>query len=185
MVKMVSLDKNVGDALLKLNLAPQSDPPAAQIERIIDEDRRRVRRWTRISIALWIIAAIGALVIFVIGGLAFPLIAKLLMEEQHAAASVASGSEKGEADKSTGTPEKVESPLEDTNTPFTVLAKLVAICLVIGTGAFMVLVFAGLATVLLLVRSRSATLRQINANLLQIAEQLKVGAGKAPGATGT
>ncbi len=56
-------------------------------------------------------------------------------------------------------------------------------CLVIGTGAFMVLVFAGLATVLLLLRSRSATLRQINANLLQIAEQLKGGAGKVPGST--
>jgi hypothetical protein len=40
-----------------------------------------------------------------------------------------------------------------------------------------------LATVLLLLRSRSATLRQINANLLQIAEQLKVRAGKVPGAT--
>ena len=178
---MVSLDKNVGDALLRLDLAPQSDLPSAQIERIIDQDRRRVRRWTRISIALWIIAAFGAMVIFVIGGLAFPLIAKLLMEEQHVGTSVASGSEKPDVDKSAGAPKKVESPLEDTNTPFTVLAKLVAICLVIGTGAFMILVFAGLATVLLLLRSRSATLRQINANLLQIAEQLKAGAGKSPG----
>ncbi|HEX4413975.1 MAG TPA: hypothetical protein VH107_10140 [Lacipirellulaceae bacterium] len=176
---MVSLDKNVGDALLKLDLAPQSDPSAAQIERIIDEDRRRVRRWTRISITLWIVAAIGAMVIFVMGGLAFPFIAKLLMEEQHAAVSVASGSGKSDADKSAGTPKEGGSPLEDTNTPFTVLAKLVAMCLVIGTGAFMVLVFAGLATVLLLLRSRSATLRQINANLLQIAEQLKAGSGKA------
>jgi hypothetical protein len=43
------------------------------------------------------------------------------------------------------------------------------------------LVFAGLATVLLLLRTRSATLRQINANLLQISEQLKMGTGKAPG----
>ncbi len=96
---MVSLDKNVGDALLKLDLAPSSDPPAAQIERIIDEDRRRVRRWTRISIALWIIAAVGAMVIFVMGGVAFPFIAKLLMEEQHGANSVVSSSRKADGDK--------------------------------------------------------------------------------------
>jgi hypothetical protein len=63
--------------------------------------------------------------------------------------------------------------LENPNTPFLVLAKLTAMCMVVGTGSFMILVFAGLATVLLLLRSRSATLRQINANLLQISEQLK------------
>jgi hypothetical protein len=179
---MVSLDKNVGDALLKLDLTPSSDPPAAQIERIIDEDRRRVRRWTRISIALWIIAAIGAMFIFVMGGLAFPLIAKLLMQEKHVAASAADDGGKDGADKSGGAVKEGESPL-DSNTAFSVLAKLVAMCMVIGTAAFMALVFAGLATVLLLLRSRSATLRQINANLLQIAEQLKIGGGKAPGAT--
>ena len=46
------LDKNVGDALLKLDLTPSSEAPASQIERIIDTDRRRVQRWTRIAIAL-------------------------------------------------------------------------------------------------------------------------------------
>jgi hypothetical protein len=179
---MVSLDKNVGDALLKLNLSPQSDSPAVQIERIIDEDRRRVKRWTRISITLWIIAAAGALFILIMGAMAFPLIAKLVMDEKHAA-SPAAGDGKVDAQKSVSTAKVEESPLEDSNTSFTVLAKLVAMCVVIGCAAFMVLVFAGLATVLLLLRSRSATLRQINANLLQIAEQLKVGAEKAPGST--
>jgi hypothetical protein len=111
------------------------------------------------------------------------MIAKLLMEEKHAPTSVVNESGNPVADKSVGKMNEGESPL-DTNTPFTVLAKLVAMCLVIGTGAFMALVFAGLATVLLLLRSRSATLRQINANLLQIAEQLKVSAGKSPGPAG-
>ena len=64
-------------------------------------------------------------------------------------------------------------PLDNPDTPFLLLAKLTAICLVVGTGSFMLLVFADLATVLLLTRSRTATFRQINANLLQIAEQLK------------
>ena len=150
------LDKNVGDALLRLDLTPQSETPSAQIERIIDADRRRVQRWTRISIVLWVLAAFGAIVIFVIGGLAFPVIAKLLAE-------------------------KGEGTLENPDTPFLVLAKLNAISMVLGTASFVTLVAAGIATVILLARSRSATLRQINANLLQISEQLKrTPPGEAP-----
>lgn len=163
------LDKNVGDALLRLDLTPSHDPPTEQVERIIEADRRRVARWTRIAIALWVLAALGALFIFVMGGLAFPVIAKLLMEENQdasrqdlpAAKLIAAGAAEG------------EGPLDNPHTPLTVLAKVVAMCMVFGTASFMVLVFAGLATVLLLTRSRSATLRQINANLLQISEQLK------------
>ena len=81
------LDKNVGDALLKLDLSPQTDAPSAQIERIIDTDRRRVQRWTRIAVALWVLAALGAFLIFVMGGLTFPAIAKLIMEENKAKAA--------------------------------------------------------------------------------------------------
>jgi hypothetical protein len=154
------LDKDVGEELLKLDLSPKADTPATQIERIIDADRRHVKRWTRISIALWILAALGAIVIFVMGGFAFPMIAKLLAE-------------------------KGEGTLENPDTPLLVLAKLTAMCLVCGTASFIVLVCAGLTTVMLLVRSRSATLRQINANLLLISEQLKrvppAGAGPAAG----
>lgn len=152
------LDKDVGDALLKLDLSPQDDAPAVQVERILNADRRRVTRWTRISIALWIVAALGALIIFTMGGLAFPLIAKLIAT-------------------------RGEGTLENPDTPFLVLAKLTAMCLVFGSASFVILVCAGLATVLLLVRSRSATLRQINANLLLISDQLKRAAseGAAPG----
>ena len=150
------LDKDVRDALLKLDLSPHADAPTAQIERVIDADRRRVTRWTRISIALWILAAIGAIGIFIMGGLTFPLIAKMVQEAEVERIQDA-----------------VVPSLENPDTPFLVLAKLTAMCLVFGTASFMVLVCAGLATVLLLLRSRSATLRQINANLLQISEQLK------------
>jgi len=164
------LDKNVGDALLRLDLSPANDPPSDQVERIIDADRRRVTRWTRIAISLWVLAALGAVFIFVMGGLAFPVIAKLLMEEDQAAAGNNALAEKGPAANEIA---NEEGPLDRPHTPLTVLAKLVAMCMVFGTASFMVLVFAGLATVLLLTRSRSATLRQINANLLQISEQLK------------
>ena len=165
------LDRNVGDALLKLDLSPPTDAPSAQIERIIDLDRRRVKRWTRIAVALWVLAALGAFLIFVMGGLTFPAIAKLIMEENQAKAAA------GNVDAKTADQDKnadsVHEPLGEPYTPFTLLAKLMAMCMVFGTASFMLLVFAGLATVLLLLRSRTATFRQINANLLQISEQLK------------
>jgi hypothetical protein len=168
------LDKNVGDALLKLDLSPPTDTPTSQIERIIDNDRRRVQRWTRIAIALWILAAVGAFLIFIMGGLAFPAIAKMIMEENQAKdlekATKAGAATAAETAKAV---ESAPATLENPNTPFTMLAKLTAMCMVFGTASFMLLVFAGLATVLLLTRSRTATFRQINANLLQISEQLK------------
>ena len=165
------LDKNVGDALLKLDLSPPTDAPTLQIERIIDLDRRRVQRWTRIAIALWILAAIGACFIFIMGGLTFPMIAKMIMDENKAkVAAGAVGAKAAEVVKEID-PEK--GPLDNPDTPFTMLAKLTAMCMVFGTASFMLLVLAGLATVLLLLRSRTATFRQINANLLQISEQLK------------
>ncbi len=141
-------DKDVGDALLRLDLNTQSKTSTSQIDRIIEADRRRVTRWTRITNALWIIGALGALAIFILGGLTFPIIAELLIE-------------------------KGEGTLEHPDTPFLALAKLMAVSMVIGTASFVSLVTAGLCTVFLLNHSRSATLRQINANLLQISEQLK------------
>jgi hypothetical protein len=166
------LDKNVGDALLKLDLSPQSDPPSTQVERIIDADRRRVQRWTRIAITLWVFAALGAVLIFVMGGLTFPMIAQLIMDENKAkaAASAGTGAKPTNDQKAVKT---ADGTLEVPVTPFQVLAKLMAVCMVFGTASFMLLVLAGLATVLLLLRSRTATFRQINANLLQISEQLK------------
>ena len=120
--------------------------------------------------------------IFVIGGLTFPMIAKMIMDENQKNAVEAAGK------AGTKTPAEGAKPvknrpatLENPNTPFTLLAKLTAMCMVFWTASFMLLVFAGLATVLLLARSRTATFRQINANLLQIAEQLK---RVPPGQTG-
>jgi hypothetical protein len=158
------LDKNVGEALLRLDLSPQAEPPVAQVERIIDADRRRVKRWTRVAIALWIFAALGAVLIFVMGALVFPMLDKMIRQENAAASSSSPKTEDAKAAKGT---------IDEPTTPFLVLAKLIAMCMVFGTASFMLLVLAGLATVLLLLSSRRATLRQINANLLQISEQLK------------
>jgi hypothetical protein len=163
------LDKNVGDALLKLDLSPSTDPPTAQVERIIDLDRRRVKRWTRIAVALWILAALGACSIFIMGALTMPVIAQLVMQE-NAAKAAPDGAAAADHDKKAKPP---AGTLENPDTPFLMLAKLTCMYLVLGSGSFLVLVFAGLATVILQLCSRSATFRQINANLLQISEQLK------------
>jgi hypothetical protein len=170
------LDKNVGDALLKLDLSPQTDLPSAQVEQIIDTDRRRVKRWARIAVALWIFAALGAFLIFIMGALAFPLIAKLIMEENEAQAAASAETKVDPAKDSKKPPGTLEEPV----TPFQVLAKLFAMCMVFGSASFLILVCAGLATVLLLLNSRQATMRQINANLLQISEQLKRTPPSAP-----
>src|SRR4051794_39599691 len=93
------LDKNVGDALLKLDLTPRTEAPSSQVDRIIDADRRRVQRWTRIAVALWILAALGAFLIFIMGGLAFPAIAKMIMEENQAKVAEATTKDDATADK--------------------------------------------------------------------------------------
>ncbi len=148
-------DKTVGEALLNLNLTPPAVPTAMDIERIIESDRRRIRWHTRITGGLWVVAFLGALAIFVGGGFVFPMIAKMLKQAD-------------------------EGSINEANTPFLMLAKLTAMCIAFGSLSFALLVAAGLATVLLVFRSRRATLRQINANLLQISEQLKRMSGTSP-----
>lgn len=141
-------DRHIGDALLKFDLAPPPTPTAAQVEQVMARDRRRVAWLTRVTVALWILAAAGALLIAVGSGFVFPAIAKALQEA-------------GEAGP--GQPD----------TPFLMLAKLLAASIVGGAASFALLVAAGLATVVLVFSSRRATLRQINSSLLQISEHLK------------
>jgi uncharacterized membrane protein len=149
-------DRDLGEALLKLDLAPPVSPTTAEVGRIIEADRRRIKWLTRLTVGLWILAATGAFLIAVGGGFVFPVIAKMLNQAG-------------------------EGNIDEANTPFLLLAKLTAMCIVFGSLSFAVLVAAGLATVLLVFRSQRATLRQINANLLQISEQLKRLGGNPPG----
>ncbi|HWB13722.1 MAG TPA: hypothetical protein VG826_31140 [Pirellulales bacterium] len=146
-------DKDLGKALLKLDLTPPEAAAHVQVDRIVEEDRRRMQWLTRLAVALWILAAAGVLSIAIGSGFVFPAIAKALNERAE--------NEAGEVH-------------------FLMLTKLAAACILLGSLSFVVLVAAGLATVVLVYRSRRATLRQINANLLQISEQLKALAGGAP-----
>jgi uncharacterized membrane protein len=141
-------DKDLGKALLKFDLTPPAAAAAVEVDRIIEDDRRRMQRLARLAVALWILAALGALSIAIGSGFVFPAIAKAM-------------SERAQGEPAPG------------DVHFLMLAKLTAACILLGSLSFVLLVAAGLATVVLVYRSRLATLRQINANLLQISEQLK------------
>src|SRR5579872_4021090 len=117
-------NRELKDALLKLDLTPPALPDALQVKQIIEGDSRRIRWLARLTVVLWALAAVGAVVIFVGGGFVFPAIAKAL--------------------KQAG-----EGSMDGPNTPFLMLAKLTAVCIVCGSLSFCVLVAAGLATVLL------------------------------------
>lgn len=160
-------DKKLGDALLKVDLTPSPIATAVRVDRIIEEDRRRVQWLARLTVALWVLAALGALLIFIVGGFVFPAIAKTLNDATQAAE--AAKALKGEL----AAPSQID-------TAFLMLAKLLAACIVVGFLSFVLMMAAGLATVVLVFRSRRATLRQINANLLQISEQLKTFGGQQP-----
>ncbi len=82
--------------------------------------------------------------IFVIGGLTFPMIAKMIMEENQA--KVVKGVSKDSATAAETATAVKERPgtLENPDTPFLMLAKLTAMCMVFGTASFMLLVLADL-----------------------------------------
>lgn len=187
-------DQDLGDALLKLDLSSGDVPQAVQVERIIASDRNRVKWLTRLTVAMWFLAAAGALLIAVVGAFIFPAIAHALKTgdqwataQRHLAGAgvkpnVNQASERQSLAKRIGPAhggvkpnvnQASEGGLDHPNTPFLMLAKLTAVSILLGSLSFIVLVGAGLSTVLLVFRSRRATLRQINANLLRISEQLK------------
>jgi hypothetical protein len=147
-------DRQLGEAMLKLDLASVSGTTDPQVEKLLAADLKRVKRLTWVATGLWIVAAIGALAVYILSGLAFPMIVKI-REDQHS--------------------------------PLAVLAKLTALNIAIGTLSFAILVAAGLTTLLLVIRSRRAMLRQVNANLLHISEQLKrlESSGRGSGTSGS
>jgi hypothetical protein len=132
-----------------LRLTPSATPTNVDLQRILEDDRRRTRRLGRLVVALWIAAALGALLVLIIGGFVFPMIAKLTGQENGGAGDPALA-------------------------PLVILTKFTAINVVVGSASFVALVVAGLATVPLVFRTRAATLRQINANLMEISAQLKL-----------
>lgn len=139
-------DKQIGEELLRLDKgqAPTGDDLQAMTQKLLRRDRRRVAFWAALSVFLWVIASSG---FFLLGYVFFTAIVPKL--DGYARQSPAG-------------------------------AKYLRLWTSIGLGAVTVILgsvaaslLAAISTVVLIVTSRRATLRQINASLQIIAREVQ------------
>jgi flagellar basal body-associated protein FliL len=147
-------EKELGEALLHLDAAagPLPPDPRALTGSILDRDRRKVRLWAVLSVGSWILAAGLVLFILVMFGLLFPLQAKLQQEAKQPTGRVA--------------PAERERMQQEADVAF----KMGSVLITLSVG---VLSLAALSTVFLVLASRRATLRQVNATLVDVSDQLR------------
>jgi hypothetical protein len=145
-------ERELGKALLNLGSPDSADALDAQqmTRRILTRDRRRVVLLTALTLALWLLALVLVATAMIAFGLILPQQVKLNQEV---------------AEK--------RLTLEERDAIQRVhLMGTQKVLVLIGLGVT-ILGLAALATVLLVLASRRATLRQINAQLVVISEQLK------------
>lgn len=140
-------EKELANALLKLDATQISGASDARelTWKVLDQDRRRVRWWLAATIALWSLAAFTIVGAFVAYGFVFPAIAQVIHEA---------------------------GPAEGLEQTILVTAALGKVNFFVAISV-LALVLAILATLFLVLSTRRATLRQMNASLIEIAEQLK------------
>ena len=156
-------EKDLGKALLRLDASTLAAVPDArqQTWNILAHDRRRVRFLTTVTVCVWLLSAVlvfGGLIGF---GLIMPEQAKMMRELQ----------------------EGKMLPTQRDEIQRYLLMSFQKGTLMIAFSVAVMSVTA-VSTVLLIVASRRATLRHVNASLVEISEQLKQlreGADKAPG----
>jgi ABC-type Fe3+ transport system permease subunit len=147
-------EKDLGRALLDLDsrqLAGIADP-REQTWRILERDRRRVWWLTALSVFFWAAAILMVLWMMIAFALIFPLQAKLRDEAQLARVGL--------------TPEMGE----EAQFKAQIMFQMAVVGVTVAVG---VTCLAVLASLLLNIANRRATLRQINASLLEISQQLK------------
>ncbi len=145
-------EKHLGKALLNLSaleLAGMSDLQV-QTARVLERDRLRVRLLSGLTIAVWLLAGVLILAALVSYGFTFPKQAKLLQT------------------LNAGT----MTPAQRDELQVQVLMAFMGGTLFVGFSVAM-MTLAALCTVILILASRRATLRHVNAGLSQIAEHLK------------
>ena len=145
-------EKELGEALLKFDGATLAGIPdqRQQLWRILEGDRRRVRILTWLVVIAWLLAG-GLVLIALVGyGFIFPMQAKVMKQIDEGKLSV---KERDQLQRIT-------------------LMSFQKSTLLIGFSVF-VMAGAALCTVFLILASRKATLRQVNASLVEIGEQLK------------
>jgi hypothetical protein len=147
-------DKDLSRALLDLDartLAGAADPREATMK-ILDGDRRRVWWWSAITLTFWILALLMVLWMLVAMGLLMPFEAHLRDPAQVARFNM--------------TPEMLAQGELNAH----IMSRMITVGITVSIG---VLALAAGSTVFLVLASRRATLRQINASLLEISDQLK------------
>jgi len=166
-------EKELGQALLNLDSQKLAGVANSQEQtwKILEQDRRRVWRWTALTMALWGAALLMVLLMLVAYGLVFPLQAKLAGLEEP---STRAQHEQSLIDLDNLTPEQREIGKFKAQIMF----QMVTVGVTASVG---ILALAALSTVFLVLASRRATLRQINASLLEISQQLKELQRKSPG----
>ena len=147
--------KELADALLKLDATQISgaSDTRALTWKILDQDRRRVRRWVIVTTVLWVVAAMVILGAFVAFGLLFPAHAKVMNEA--------------------GIPPVVSQRPPEIEKMHLILTSFIGKVSFLVAISVLTLTLATLATLFLILASRRATLRQVNASLIEISEQLK------------
>jgi hypothetical protein len=145
-------ERELGRALLNVDAGSLLGGPDGRMLtwKVLERDRRRVRWLTGLTVAVWLLAAGLVLTALVGFGLLFPREAKLLRDIE----------------------EGKVPPAQQEQALRTHLIGFQKGTLVM-TFSVAVLCGAALCTLLLLFFSRRATLRQLNAGLLEVAEQLK------------
>jgi len=144
-------EKDFGDALLRLDMTIRPLGDARQLtDRVLSRDRRRVRVLMWLTVGTWLAAAVSVLFLLVAFALIFPALAQLNDEKA----------------KDRITPDQRVQMERELEMAF----KMGTVVITMTVGALTV---AGLCTLALVAATRRATLRQVNANLVEISEQLK------------
>lgn len=147
-------EKEIGRALLDLDsqrLAGVTDA-RQQTWKVLERDRRRVWWLTAVTVTLWSAAILMVLWMLVAMALLMPLQAEL-----------AKGNQPGGGQLTPAMREAAERKAQ-------IMFQMITVGITCSVG---ILSLAALSTLLLVLASRRATLRQINASLLEISQQLK------------
>jgi ABC-type Fe3+ transport system permease subunit len=139
-------DKEFGKALLSLETTPKPSAidPRQMARNVVERDRRRIRLLTGVSAFFWIAATAG---IVWLATMYFFMVEPRLQAYAEGRA-------------------QVEADWKDWARAGDIAARSLLVCLV-------ALLLAALSTVVLILLSRHATLRQINASLSELTERVK------------
>jgi hypothetical protein len=149
-------EKQLGDALLHWTSAQSTAPgdPANILQRVLDRDRRRVRSLTIAAALLWL-AAVAGIPLF------FALYVTFILPKADAVLREMITHKDG------------LDPQRLAQAAHVTLLATSKLGILLVTGSVLTLLLAAWATVALVFTTRRATLRQVNANLAEIAARLR------------